>query len=123
MKADEFLRMITTEGTVAQQVDISYKKNVQENRQMLTTIIKSNWPAINIKSVIVTISLCLLPPNLALILLGKHDLPLRGHIDSGEFQLCDPPHNDGVFRALLRLLGRSGDTGAQVLHLCNMMQY
>ena len=91
---------------------------------MLTTIIKSSWPAINIKSVIVTISFLMsLPPNLALILLGKHDPPLRGHIDSGEFQLCDPSHNDGVFRALLRRLGRSGDMGTQLLHLCNMMQY
>ena len=40
------------------------------------------------------------------ILCGRQNLPLRGHVDSGPIDLAEPHHNDGNFRSLLRLLFR-----------------
>lgn len=45
-----------------------------------------------------------------IILCGRQGLGLRGHRDSGEFNLTSPPpKNEGNFRALLRLRVQSGD--------------
>ena len=110
--------MLTSKEAVAQKVDANYKKNVTQNREMLSSIIKS------IRKLMGWLFLLLvLFHDLSIIFLGKHDLPLRGNTDSGEFQLIDIPHNDGVFRAILRFMGRSGDPGIQVLGITPLLFY
>lgn len=75
------------ERDIRNQVDSARKKQVQENREMLASIVD-------------TIKFC-----------GWQELALRGTNDSGPLKPNDeePPINDGNFRALLRLKIKCGD--------------
>lgn len=72
---------------IRNQVDLARKKQVQENREMLASIVD-------------TIKFC-----------GRQELALRGTNDSGPIKPNDeePSVNDGNFRALLRLRVKCGD--------------
>ena len=65
------------EAAVSNQLDIQRREKIQKNRTYLRPIIKS------------------------VIFCGKQNLPLRGHRDDGQVLETD---DDGVFRALLRLI-------------------
>lgn len=53
------------------------------------------------------------PIDSGLLFIGRYELPLRGHKDYGGLTLEEPEHNDGIFRAILRLIGNAGDPGVK----------
>lgn len=70
---------------VAFQLNHHAKKNSLENRKKLFAIVE-------------TILLC-----------GRQEMALRGHVDHGRLSLDEPEHNDGNFRTLLRYRATNGD--------------
>lgn len=84
--AENFLSVFDSKTLdVCLQINTKAKKEADENRKKLRTIIQ-------------TLKFC-----------GRQELALRGHIDSGRLTLEEPIHNDGNFRALLRFRVQSGD--------------
>lgn len=86
ISAESFLSVFDSKILdVCSQINKNKKKEIEENRKKLKTIIQ-------------TLKFC-----------GRQELALRGHIDSGRVTLKEPTHNDGNFRALLRFRVQSGD--------------
>lgn len=87
IKADNFLTVSSGKtASIENQVDTARARQVQANQERLIPIIK-------------TIILC-----------GRQGLPLRGHRDTGMFDIeKEPEDNEGNFRALLRARIDSGD--------------
>ncbi|KAL4153397.1 hypothetical protein QTP88_001230 [Uroleucon formosanum] len=78
------------------QIDSGIKRKIIENRKNLIPIIE-------------TIIFC-----------GRLNLSLRGHRDSGLFNLTEPYENDGNFRSLLRFRAKSGDVALKThLETCS----
>lgn len=87
IKADNFFAVSSGKtASIENQVDTARARQIQANQERIIPIIK-------------TVILC-----------GRQGLPLRGHRDTGMFDIDrEPDENEGNFRALLRARIDSGD--------------
>lgn len=91
-RKDEMLKRTSQEEKgkdILSLMHLKEKDEISRNRQALQSIIK------------------------IVLICAKQNIPLRGHRDDGDVLLSAPDHNDGNFRALVRLAVESGDTALE----------